>query len=265
MASSRKAPRLGVIPDNAQLTPWPDDLPKWDTLSAESKKLFARQAEVFAGYTAYTDYEIGRVIQAVEDMGKLDSTLIIYICGDNGTSPGGTTVGTPNQYTAYNGILDIPIAEQMKFYDVWGSSATYPHMAVAWSWTFDAPFRWTKQVASHFGGTRQGLAISWPGHIKDVRAIRSQFHHVIDIVPTILEATGVKARTGQWHQAKADRRREHVVQLGQSQRRRALRAQNPVFRDDRQSRDLSRRLVRLHHSASAAMGAERADAAGGRL
>ncbi len=193
MASSRKAPRLGVIPDNAQLTPWPDDLPKWDTLSAESKKLFARQAEVFAGYTAYTDYEIGRVIQAVEDMGKLDSTLIIYICGDNGTSPGGTTVGTPNQYTAYNGILDIPIAEQMKFYDVWGSSATYPHMAVAWSWTFDAPFRWTKQVASHFGGTRQGLAISWPGHIKDVGAIRSQFHHVIDIVPTILEATGVKA------------------------------------------------------------------------
>jgi arylsulfatase A-like enzyme len=185
--------KLGVIPPNAQLTPWPDDLPKWDTLPAENKKLFARQAEVFAGYTAYTDYEIGRVIQAVEDMGKLDNTLIIYICGDNGTSPEGTAVGTPNQYTAYNGILDIPIADQMKFYDVWGSSATYPHMAVAWSWTFDAPFKWTKQVASHFGGTRQGLAISWPAHIKDVGAIRTQFHHVIDIVPTILEATGIKA------------------------------------------------------------------------
>jgi arylsulfatase len=185
--------RLGVVPADAQLTPWPAELPKWETLSADEKKLFARQAEVFAGYTAYTDYEIGRVIQAVQDMGKLDNTLIIYICGDNGTSPEGTLMGTPNQYTAYNGILDIPVAEQLKFYDVWGSSATYPHMAVAWSWAFDTPFKWTKQVASHFGGTRQGLAISWPGHIKDEGGIRPQFHHIIDIVPTILEATGINA------------------------------------------------------------------------
>ena len=187
--------KLGVIPENAQLTPWPSELPKWETLSADKKKLFARQAEVFAGYTAYTDYEIGRVIQHVQDMGKLDNTLIIYICGDNGTSPEGTLVGTPNQYTAYNGILDIPIAEQMKFYDVWGSDKTYPHMAVAWSWAFDTPFKWTKQVASHFGGTRQGLAISWPGHINDPGGIRNQFHHIIDIVPTILEATGIQAPT----------------------------------------------------------------------
>ena len=185
--------KLGVIPADAKLTAWPDELKKWDTLSADEKKLFARQAEVFAGYTAYTDDEIGRVIQTVEDMGKLDNTLIIYICGDNGTSPEGTMVGTPNQYTSYNGILNIPVAEQLKFYDVWGSAATYPHMAVAWSWAFDAPFKWTKQVASHFGGTRQGLAISWPGHIKDVGGIRTQFHHVIDIVPTILEACGVRA------------------------------------------------------------------------
>jgi len=185
--------RLGVIPANAQLTPWPDELPKWDSLSADEKKLFARQAEVYAGYTAYTDYEIGRVIQQVEDMGELDNTLIIYIDGDNGTSPEGTLVGTPNQWTAYNGILDIPIAEQLKFYDAWGSAATYPHMAVAWSWAFDTPFKWTKQVASHFGGTRQGLAISWPARIKDAGGIRTQFHHIIDIVPTILEATGIKA------------------------------------------------------------------------
>jgi arylsulfatase A-like enzyme len=185
--------RLGVIPADAQLTPWPDDLPKWETLSADEKKLFARQAEVFAAYTAYTDHEIGRVIQEVEDEGKLDNTLIIYIDGDNGTSPEGTLVGTPNQYTAYNGILDVPVAEQLKFYDVWGSAATYPHMAVAWSWAFDTPFKWTKQVASHFGGTRQGLAISWPGHINDPGGIRNQFHHVVDIVPTILEATGIKA------------------------------------------------------------------------
>jgi arylsulfatase A-like enzyme len=185
--------KLGVVPANAELTPWPDDLKKWDALTADERKLFARQAEVFAGYTAYTDYEIGRVIQAVEDMGKLDNTLIIYICGDNGTSPEGTLYGTPNQYTAYNGILDVPVAEQLKFYDVWGSAATYPHMAVAWSWAFDTPFKWTKQVASHFGGTRQGLAISWPARIKDAGAIRHQFHHIIDIVPTILDVTGIRA------------------------------------------------------------------------
>jgi arylsulfatase len=185
--------RLGVVPADAQLTPWPDDLPKWEALSADEKKLFARQAEVFAGYTAYTDYEIGRVIRAVEDMGKLDNTLIIYICGDNGTSPEGSLLGTPNQYTAYNGILDVPVGAQLEYYDVWGSSATYPHMAVAWSWAFDTPFKWTKQVASHFGGTRQGLAISWPARIKDVGGIRHQFHHLIDIVPTILEVTGIRA------------------------------------------------------------------------
>src|SRR5205809_3707960 len=185
--------RLGVIPENAKLTDWPDILPKWETLSADQKKLFARQAEVYAGYTAYTDYEIGRVIQAVEDMGQLDNTLIIYICGDNGTSPEGTLSGTPNQYTSYNGILDFPIAEQLKFYDAWGSAGSYPHMAVAWSWAFDTPFRYTKQIASHFGGTRQGMAMSWPARIKDVGGVRNQFHHIIDIVPTILEATGVKA------------------------------------------------------------------------
>jgi arylsulfatase A-like enzyme len=184
---------LGVIPANAKLTEWPDSLPKWETLSTDQKKLFARQAEVFAGYTAYTDHEIGRVIQQVEDMGQLDNTLIIYIVGDNGTSPEGTLVGTPNQWTAYNGILDFPVAEQLKFYDAWGSAGTYPHMAVGWSWAFDTPFKWTKQIASHFGGTRQGLAISWPARIKDAGGMRHQFHHIIDIVPTILEATGVKA------------------------------------------------------------------------
>src|SRR5271166_2817279 len=184
---------LGVIPADAELTPWPDSLAKWETLSADEKRLFARQAEVFAAYTAYTDYEIGRVIQEVQDQGKLDNTLIIYICGDNGTSPGGTLLGTPNQYTSYNGFLEVPVEEQLKFYDVWGSPPTYPHMAVAWSWAFDTPFKWTKQVASHFGGTRQGMAISWPARIKDAGGIRGQFHHMIDVVPTILEATGIRA------------------------------------------------------------------------
>jgi arylsulfatase A-like enzyme len=185
--------RLGVIPANTQLTPWPDSLPKWDSLSLIQKKLYAREAENFAGYAAYTDHEIGRVIEAVEDMGKLDNTLVIYISGDNGTSAEGTLEGTFNQMTAYNGILTLPEAEQMLHYENWGSDKTYPHMSVAWSWAFDTPFKWTKQVASHFGGTRQGMVISWPGHIKDVGGVRSQFHHMIDIVPTILEVAGVNA------------------------------------------------------------------------
>jgi len=185
--------RLGVIPKGTKLTPWPDTLPKWDSLSIIQKKLYAHEAEVFAAYAAYTDHEIGRVIQQVQDMGKLDNTLIMYISGDNGTSAEGTLEGTYNQMTAYNGILKLPEAVQMLHYESWGSDKTYPHMSVAWSWAFDTPFKWTKQVASHFGGTRQGMVISWPGHIKDVGGIRSQFHHMIDIVPTILEATGIQA------------------------------------------------------------------------
>ena len=193
--------RLGVIPANTQLTPWPDGqaayggakLPRWDSLSILQKKLYSREAEVFAAYAAYTDHEIGRVIQEVQDEGKLDNTLIIYISGDNGTSAEGTLEGTFNQMTAYNGILTLPLPLQLLHYSDWGSDKTYPHMSVAWSWAFDTPFKWTKQVASHFGGTRQGMAISWSGHITDVGGIRSQFHHVIDIVPTILEATGIKA------------------------------------------------------------------------
>ena len=148
--------------------------------------------EVYAAYLAYTDYEIGRVIQAIDDTGKLDNTLIIYISGDNGSSAEGTPNGTPNEMTTFNGI-NVPVAEQLKFYDVWGSDLTYPHMAVGWTWAMDTPFKWTKQVASHFGGTRQGVAISWPNRIKDAGGIRHQFHHVIDIVPTILEATGIAA------------------------------------------------------------------------
>ena len=184
--------RLGVIPANTQLTPWPDDLPKWDTLSADDKKMFARQAEVFAAYVAYADHEIGRVIEEVRNQGKLDDTLVIYIEGDNGTSAEGSTIGTAFDLAAIQGI-DMPVPDQLKYYDAWGSDMTTPHMSVAWSWAFDTPFKWTKQIASHFGGTRQGIAMSWPGHITDVGGIRSQFHHVIDIVPTILEATGIEA------------------------------------------------------------------------
>jgi arylsulfatase len=185
--------KQGVIPANAKLTPWPKDLLKeWDTLSADEKKLFIRQVDVFAAYVAYTDNEIGRVIQAIEDMGKLDNTLVIYISGDNGGSAEGTMNGTPNEVAMFNGI-EVPVADQLKyFYDVWGSDKTYNHMAVPWSWAFDTPFSWTKQVASHFGGIKQGMAIMWPKRITDKGGIRHQFHHVIDIVPTILEAAGIR-------------------------------------------------------------------------
>jgi arylsulfatase len=183
--------KLGVIPKTAKLPPWPKDLLKdWDQCTADEKKLFLRQVDVFAAYVAYTDHEIGRVIQAVEDMGKLDNTLIIYINGDNGTSAEGTLIGTPNEVAVFNGT-DAPVEQQLKnFYDSWGTDRTYPHMAVPWAWMFDTPFSWTKQIVSYFGGTRQGMAISWPKVIKDRGGIRNQFHHVIDIAPTILEATG---------------------------------------------------------------------------
>ena len=185
--------KLGVIPQDAKLTPWPDNLLKrWDTLTDEEKKLYIRQADVYAAYLAYTDHEIGRVIQAVEDMGKLDNTLIIYISGDNGASAEGSPNGTPSEVLQFNGV-ELPVAEQMKFYDAWGTDLTYNHMAVPWAWAFDTPYKWTKQVPSFFGGTRQGMAISWPGHITDKGGIRNQFHHVIDIVPTILEVTGIPA------------------------------------------------------------------------
>jgi len=182
--------RLGIMPPEAKLTPWPKELPDWDSLGFLEKKLFIKQADVFGAYLAYTDHEIGRVIQAVEDMGQLDNTLIIYIAGDNGASPEGMLNGTPNEFTTFNGV-PVPVKAQFLWYEFWGSDKTFPHFAAPWAWAMDTPFKWTKQVASHFGGTSQGVAMSWPGHINDVGGIRRQFHHVIDIVPTILEATGI--------------------------------------------------------------------------
>ena len=190
--------RLGIMPENAKLTDWPDGqaeyggakLPQWDSLSLEQKKLFIRQADVYGAYEAYTDHEIGRVIQAVEDLGQLDNTLIIYISGDNGASAEGMLNGTPNEFTTFNGV-EVPVKDQFLWYPFWGSESTYPHFAAPWAWAFDTPFKWVKQVASHFGGTAQGMAISWPGHINDVGGVRRQFHHIIDIAPTILEAAGI--------------------------------------------------------------------------
>ena len=185
--------RLGVIPQETVLAPWPTEILKnWDDCTPDEKKLYIRQAEIFAAYAAYSDHQIGRVIQEVEDMGKLDNTLIIYINGDNGTSAEGGPTGTPNEVAWFNGV-SLPVEEQMKWYDVWGTEQTYNHMAAGWSWAFDTPFTWFKQNASRLGGVRQGMCIAWPERIKDKGALREQFCHVIDIVPTILEVCGIPA------------------------------------------------------------------------
>lgn len=182
--------RLGIMPADAKLTPWPKTLPEWDSLSSMEKKLFTKQADIYGAYLAYADNEIGRVIQAVDDLGELDNTLIIYIGGDNGASAEGMINGTPNEFTTFNGV-EVPVKDQFLWYPFWGSDRTFPHFAAGWAWAMDTPFKWVKQVPSHFGGTAQGVVMSWPGHIKDVGGIRRQFHHVIDIVPTILEAAGI--------------------------------------------------------------------------
>ena len=185
--------KLGVIPQNAKLTPWPKDLLKeWEQLTADEQKMFLRQVDVYAAYLMYTDHEIGRVIQAVEDMGKLDNTLIIYISGDNGSSAEGTLVGTPNEVAMFNGA-EVPVEAQLKyFYDVWGSDQTYNHMAVPWTWAFGTPFSWTSRWRPTSAAPGRAWRISWPAVIKDRGGIRHQFHHVIDIVPTILEATRIR-------------------------------------------------------------------------
>jgi len=185
--------KLGAIPQGTQMEPWPTDLLKnWEDLTAQEQKLFIKQVEVYAAYVAYNDYEIGRVIQTIEDMGKLDNTLIIYINGDNGTSAEGGPLGTPNEVAFFNGV-SVPVETQMNWYDVWGTEQTYNHMSAGWSWAFDTPFSWFKQNASKLGGIRQNMVVSWPNGIKDKGGLREQFMHVIDVVPTILEVTGIAA------------------------------------------------------------------------
>lgn len=182
---------LGVIPQNTKLTARNINAPEWNTLTADQKKLYAREMEVYAGALSYADYNIGRVIDAVKETGQLDNTIIIYIMGDNGASGEGTVQGTTNEVgTIANGFTeDMPFL--MSQIDKLGSMYTYNHYSYAWALAMDAPFQWTKQVASHFGGTRNGMVISYPKAMKQKGEIRSQFHHVIDIVPTILELCGV--------------------------------------------------------------------------
>lgn len=183
---------LGIIPADTVLADKPDDIKDWADLSADEKKLFARQAEVFAAFLDMTDHETGRVIQAIEDMGELDNTLIFYIAGDNGTSAEGGMNGLYNELAYFNAEPEGSSMETMlKFYDEWGGPTTYPHMSAGWAVAFDSPFKWTKQVASNYGGTRNAMVVHWPDGIEAKGEIRTQWSHVIDVVPTILEAAGL--------------------------------------------------------------------------
>ncbi len=179
--------KLGVVPSGTKLAPKPQAIKDWDKLSTDEKQLFVHQAAVYAAFAEMTDHEIGRLVQALEGIGALDDTLFFYIAGDNGTSAEGGMNGLYNEYTYFNAVPE-QVPDMLKKMDKWGSPETYPHMAAGWAIAFDTPFTWAKQVASNFGGTRNGMAIRWPKGIKARNEIRGQFHHVIDVAPTILDA-----------------------------------------------------------------------------
>jgi arylsulfatase len=182
--------KLGVVPPGTKLAPKPPAIRDWDKLSPDEKRLFTRQAEVFAAFAEYTDHEIGRMLKAFEDVGQADNTIVVYIAGDNGTSGEGGQSGMFNEYTYFNGVQET-VPDMLKKIDQWGGPETYPHMASGWAVGFNSPFGWMKQVPSDFGGTRNGMVISWPKGIKAKNGIRTQFSHVIDVAPTILQAIGV--------------------------------------------------------------------------
>jgi arylsulfatase len=184
----------GVVPEGTELAPKPASVPDWNDLSDDEKTVYARQAEVFAAFSEYSDYEAGRLLKAIDDLGALDNTIVVYISGDNGTSPEGDQTGHWNWGHFLNGIPETT-EEQLAYLDDWGGPNTYAHMSVGWAIAFDAPFAFTKQVAGDFGGTRNGTVIHWPAGIKAKGEVREQFTHVIDVVPTILEVTGIPEPT----------------------------------------------------------------------
>jgi len=185
---------MGVVASGTRLTSRPAVIPAWEQFSAEERLLFQRQAENFADFLEHTDSEIGRLVHSLEEMGELNRTLFMYILGDNGSSAEGSLRGTISELAAMQGI-DVPVEASLRRIDELGLPGTSPHYAAGWAWAGDTPFQWVKQVASHFGGTRNGMIISWPARIADVGSIRGQFHHVIDIVPTILEVVGIAEPT----------------------------------------------------------------------
>jgi arylsulfatase A-like enzyme len=181
---------LGVVPPGTTLGSKPDDIVDWDTLSEVQQELYARQMEIFAAFAEHTDHEVGRLVDAIDAMGELDNTLFIYIFGDNGSSAEGGLTGTFNETVVLNGLPD-PEEDQLQYMDEWGGPSSYPHFQAGWAVATNTPFQWTKQVASHYGGTRNPLVVHWPDRIKAQGEIRSQWHHVTDIAPTLMEAAGL--------------------------------------------------------------------------
>jgi len=180
----------GIVPEGTVLTEKPSAIPDWGSLTDDEKRLFTRQVEVFAAYIEMTDYEISRVVKAIEDTGEFDNTLIFFVYGDNGTSAEGGRNGMFSEMTYFNGVQET-VPDMLKKIDKWGGPETYPHMASGWAVAFDTPYKWTKQMASDHGGTKVGMAVHWPRGIKAKGEQRGQFHHVIDVAPTILEAAGL--------------------------------------------------------------------------
>jgi arylsulfatase len=184
--------KLGVIPPDCQLTKRHEEIPAWDAMQADLKPVLIRQMEVYAGFLEYVDYHVGRLLDSLEAAGILDDTLVFYIIGDNGASAEGTLHGTYNEMINFNGAAALETPEFLKArIDKLGGPESYNHYAVGWAHAMDTPYQWTKQVASHWGGTRNGTIIHWPKGIKAKGEVRSQFHHVIDVAPTILEAAGL--------------------------------------------------------------------------
>jgi len=181
---------MGIIPQDAKLTAKPPDIKDWDKLTPDEQRLFARQMEVYAAFAAHTDHEIGRVVKAIEDLGEGDNTLILYLVGDNGASAEGGMSGMFNEMTYFNSVAET-VPDMLRNLDKWGGPETFPHMAAGWAVAGNTPFMWTKQVAANFGGTRNPLVVSWPNRITAKGEIRTQFQHVIDIAPTVLEAANI--------------------------------------------------------------------------
>ena len=181
---------LGVVPPGTRMAPKPAEIADWDTLSADEKRLYARQMEVFAAFAEHTDYEVGRLVDAIEAMGELDNTLFLYIFGDNGSSAEGGLTGTFNETIVLNALPD-PVEDQLQRLDEWGGPMSYTHFHAGWAVATNTPFQWTKQVASHYGGTRNPLVVHWPDGIQARGQLRSQWHHVTDIAPTVMEAAGL--------------------------------------------------------------------------
>ena len=245
---------LGVIPADAELTARHEEIPAWDDMPADLKPVLARQMEIYAGFLEHTDHHVGRLIKSLEDLEILDDTLVYYIIGDNGASAEGTVNGAFNECLMLNGASELETTEFMTSkIDDFGTPRAYNHYSVGWAHAMDTPYQWTKQVASHWGGTRNGTIVHWPGGVEAKGEVRSQFAHVIDVAATILDAAGIPEPTErQRRPADAAARPQHAAQL--RRRRGAGVPRDAVLRDVRQPRHLPPGLDRLHPPQHAVAG-----------